>query len=243
VKGIQSKGITAAIEIDVSDLIQVAKDVTKVAAYTHRQTEIALTRMANSRIKLLNELAPYQERHDPRYGGHLKDSFQMVKGDGIRTIVTTQPAKLMRVTGGVSEHDIEPRNKQALWWPGLSNPVSIVHHPGSEAYPFVDMVVESMDGYNPTVSVMQMTHRASKPRVVVGKKTRTPRTTMESPAAAKKSSVSAVENDSVIINGLMQSIVNAIVSPAGMLGLIALVGLPLGAVAAAVEYGTSDNGD
>lgn len=33
---------------------------------------------------------------------------------------------------GSAPHDIYPRIKQALFWPGASHPVSMVHHPGTK---------------------------------------------------------------------------------------------------------------
>lgn len=34
---------------------------------------------------------------------------------------------------GTEPHEIRPKNKQALWWPGAEHPVKRVQHPGTEA--------------------------------------------------------------------------------------------------------------
>lgn len=45
---------------------------------------------------------------------------------------------------GTRPHEINPRNKQALWWPGLSHPISKVGppvtklHPGTPAYHWLE---------------------------------------------------------------------------------------------------------
>jgi hypothetical protein len=38
---------------------------------------------------------------------------------------------------GTRPHDILPRNKQALFWPGARHPVAMVHHPGYKGNDFL----------------------------------------------------------------------------------------------------------
>jgi hypothetical protein len=38
---------------------------------------------------------------------------------------------------GTRAHIIRPKNKKALYWPGASHPVPLVHHPGSKAKPYL----------------------------------------------------------------------------------------------------------
>ncbi len=134
-------------EIDATDLIRVAKDIEKVAAMTPRMLENALTRAANERVWLLGQLAPVQVRADPRHSQHLAFSFSVVGSVGVREIVTDAPNKFIWVTQGCSPHEIKPRLKKALYWPGIRDdrPVAKVNHPGSEPYPFDQMAMEAYD--------------------------------------------------------------------------------------------------
>lgn len=43
---------------------------------------------------------------------------------------------------GTRPHDIYPRNKQALYWPGARHPVSVVHHPGTRPNPFLERALD-----------------------------------------------------------------------------------------------------
>jgi len=38
---------------------------------------------------------------------------------------------------GTKPHIITPKTKKALFWPGASHPVKVVHHPGTRAQPFL----------------------------------------------------------------------------------------------------------
>lgn len=45
---------------------------------------------------------------------------------------------------GVRAHDIFPRSKQALWWPGLPHPIPFVlDHPGQKANPYHKDAIEN----------------------------------------------------------------------------------------------------
>lgn len=43
---------------------------------------------------------------------------------------------------GTPPHEIRPRNKKELYWPGAKHPVKKVNHPGSKPYPAVKPTVE-----------------------------------------------------------------------------------------------------
>lgn len=47
------------------------------------------------------------------------------------------------VEEGTEPHDIYPRTKQALFWPGADHPVAVVHHPGGQAYPYLAPALEA----------------------------------------------------------------------------------------------------
>jgi len=43
---------------------------------------------------------------------------------------------------GTNPHEIRPKRKKALSWPGASHPVKKVNHPGSKAYPIIGPTVD-----------------------------------------------------------------------------------------------------
>ena len=57
--------------------------------------------------------------------------------EGVKATITADVEYASFVELGTSAHTILPRNKEALFWPGASYPVAIVHHPGSKPYPFL----------------------------------------------------------------------------------------------------------
>ncbi len=73
--------------------------------------------------------------------GRLRKSFAAVArsaGDGtwmlgLRSDV--EYAKILHDGGKTPAHVIEPKNKQALFWPGAKHPVKRVNHPGSTIAP------------------------------------------------------------------------------------------------------------
>jgi hypothetical protein len=52
------------------------------------------------------------------------------------THVTSSAPYAGYVIGGTRAHDIYPRDKQALFWPGARHPVTHVHHPGTKGNDF-----------------------------------------------------------------------------------------------------------
>lgn len=53
--------------------------------------------------------------------------------------------------GGILEegqppHEIRPKNKKALFWPGADHPVKRVMHPGTKGFPIVEPTLEHYKG-------------------------------------------------------------------------------------------------
>lgn len=48
------------------------------------------------------------------------------------------------VHDGTRPHEIRPKNARALFWPGASYPVMVVHHPGFKGRPFFDISVKKL---------------------------------------------------------------------------------------------------
>jgi hypothetical protein len=65
-------------------------------------------------------------------GGFHKERFRAKGGAGGVRVTATAPHALI-VEVGSRAHDIEPRSKKALAWPGGRHPVKRVHHPGTKA--------------------------------------------------------------------------------------------------------------
>ncbi len=43
---------------------------------------------------------------------------------------------------GTRPHEIRPKTKKALFWPGAAHPVKVVHHPGTKKKPFMYPALE-----------------------------------------------------------------------------------------------------
>ncbi|RMB85777.1 hypothetical protein CTZ28_12590 [Streptomyces shenzhenensis] len=64
------------------------------------------------------------------------------RGRSVGYVVGTNVSYAADVEGGTEPHDIFPKNKQALYWPGAAHPVAKVHHPGTPAQPFMRPAIE-----------------------------------------------------------------------------------------------------
>jgi hypothetical protein len=65
-------------------------------------------------------------------GGFHKSRFRARGGAGGVRVTATDP-KAIIIELGSRAHDIEPKDKKALAWPGGGHPVKRVHHPGTPA--------------------------------------------------------------------------------------------------------------
>lgn len=67
-----------------------------------------------------------------RPGGFRRDRIRPRGGAGVRVTATAPHSLIVEV--GSRPHDIEPRDKQALAWPGGAHPAKRVNHPGTRAH-------------------------------------------------------------------------------------------------------------
>lgn len=110
--------------------------------------------MMNSQVsKLARDLTDiaykWVQREAPRKTGNLKARGIRKSISGNTGIVFTSKADVKYVDwviDGTRPHDIVPKRKQALSWPGGSHPVKRVHHPGTRSNPFVDRGAQNMEG-------------------------------------------------------------------------------------------------
>jgi hypothetical protein len=88
-----------------------------------------LERRADKVIALAKATAPVKT-------GHYRNSFvkhrTRVRGQAAVTVSNTASYAAI-IEHGSRAHVIEPKNKQALAWPGGRHPVKKVHHPGTAA--------------------------------------------------------------------------------------------------------------
>ena len=83
----------------------------------------------------LKEKAPVAKEH----GGRLRDSIRHVQVDtpgGVTLTFTANVPYAKWVLDGTSPHEIRPKTKQALFWPGAAHPVAVVNHPGTKPNDF-----------------------------------------------------------------------------------------------------------
>ena len=70
-----------------------------------------------------------------KLAGSINAKLAVVTGDSVIGRVGSYNcvyAAIHEYGGTTPAHDIYPRNKKALYWPGADHPVKVVHHPGSK---------------------------------------------------------------------------------------------------------------
>jgi hypothetical protein len=74
------------------------------------------------------------------------------------------------VLEGTRAHDIVARNAKALFWAGAAHPVARVHHPGTQANPWLRQVFEARRGaiINGIVSGLEQTMRSGEFHAAAG---------------------------------------------------------------------------
>lgn len=89
------------------------------------------------------------QREAPRRTGRLKGSGieKGYTGSGGWVFASKARVPYMDwVIDGTGPYTIVPKGKQALFWPGASHPVKIVHRKGQKSNPFVDRAANTMMG-------------------------------------------------------------------------------------------------
>lgn len=86
-----------------------------------------------ARVALFGERVMKQEA--PIRKGRLRTSIEALV-QGKRASVGTSVSYALGVARGNKPHRIEPKTKQALFFPGARHPVRGVDHPGNKANPF-----------------------------------------------------------------------------------------------------------
>lgn len=70
--------------------------------------------------------------------GRLRSSIRMeFFEDGLAGQVGTDVQYAPAVEFGTAPHEIRPKKKKALYWPGADHPVKRVMHPGTKPHPFL----------------------------------------------------------------------------------------------------------
>jgi hypothetical protein len=78
--------------------------------------------------------------------GRLRSSIshELVQGpEGLVARIGSTVEYARFVEEGTGPHEIRPRTKQALFWPGAAHPVRVVHHPGSKAFPYLSTALQA----------------------------------------------------------------------------------------------------
>lgn len=86
------------------------------------------------------DIAGDARRYCPKRTGDLADSIEHHLEGGNLIVSATgsdEDSYAVYVEMGTRPHEIRPRDKQALFWPGAAHPVGKVHHPGTQPEPFL----------------------------------------------------------------------------------------------------------
>jgi HK97 gp10 family phage protein len=99
-------------------------------------------------LKDLTDLAErWVRREAPHKTGQLKAATRQDGGGDSRHVYVSKSVApyFEYVIDGTRPHDIVPKNKQALAWPGMiGGPYKKVKHPGTKANPYVDKAFNHM---------------------------------------------------------------------------------------------------
>jgi len=68
---------------------------------------------------------------------------ERILGGGAQVKVVANKSYAQYVETGTEPHEIRPKHKKALFWPGAEHPVKVVHHPGTKPKPFMYPALES----------------------------------------------------------------------------------------------------
>ena len=142
----------AIIRVDMHGFDQISDAFAKMRVEAPRSAAYWVRNTAEKFAQLLKENAPYQDRPDPRYPQHLRDSFTVQRmGQLDYSVVTTGAGAALKynwMVGGTRPHIITPRFKKYLWWPDLprGTRITIVHHPGTAPNPFDEQAFAQLRG-------------------------------------------------------------------------------------------------
>ncbi len=65
---------------------------------------------------------------------------RLIGGAQVKVVANKSTAQYLEM--GTRPHEIRPKTKKALFWPGAAHPVKVVHHPGTKSYPFMYPALE-----------------------------------------------------------------------------------------------------
>jgi len=143
----------AIVSIDASDLIRVSRHIGWVESQKNQVISAKLTRVANAIVNDLSHDAPVSGKPNKRHPLPLNKSYYFTRpGMYVRNVETSEPLKHAVVSRGAKpptfgEGYIFPRQKKALWWPGLAHPIHHVSgHPGIEKNPFEENIMKKYTG-------------------------------------------------------------------------------------------------
>ncbi len=112
---------------------------------TRRLSELIATAQGRAHLavgKLAFDTQKWAQERAPIQTGFLKSSIKAEEMGPAKWRVAVYASYGPPVEFGSAAHDIVPKNKQALFWPGAAHPVKRVHHPGTSPKPFLTPAVE-----------------------------------------------------------------------------------------------------
>jgi len=132
--------------VDVSKVRRAAKGLGIAAKAANPAFDAMVATYAANALQAVKAGTPVLKTPSPYrpVPGEFRRSWRLVQSGAITyRLVSDFPAATM-VIGGTKPHDIYPRIKKALYWPGATHPVKMVHHPGAKPNPFVKVALASV---------------------------------------------------------------------------------------------------
>jgi len=82
-------------------------------------------------------------REAPTDHGRLAGSFELEQMSPLAWRIYSNVEYALEVHEGTPPHEIRPKNKKALHWPGARHPVKRVEHPGTKGNPYADRAIDA----------------------------------------------------------------------------------------------------
>jgi len=103
--------------------------------------------VAGAHREVVEEMGDDARRYAPVDTGNLRDSIHVEHEAPGRSRIAAYADYAAEVEYGTRPHVIEPNTKEALAWPGMvGGPYKKVHHPGTEAQPYLRPAVYKRRG-------------------------------------------------------------------------------------------------
>lgn len=119
------------VAVNVEQVRRLADDLGEAGPRLHEKTERIVEKTGHDVVNTGQALAPVDT-------GHLRSTIGVdIDPDRLGFQAGPYAEYAAAVEFGSAPHEIRPRTKRALYWPGAHHPVARVQHPGTAPQPYM----------------------------------------------------------------------------------------------------------